>query len=555
MLDLVMERAGVEEGTQEAMHRALSDLYKSKGFGMHFIRRKNVPGWEQDLARPLAEYFSGFTGYITKMEAVQEFGKAIRLIDPSRKPNLYRYSLDYIRYVTGDVLEFRTAKGFLYFWYLFGNIKSASLQLTQNIILGWPVLGKRTKFALPKMLDAMARVATGRLSPEEKAFLERMEREGYIDPKFSAELSGYIGNPIYAGIKTKAGKALSFLDVFRHMERFNRRSMALACYRAGIRDPKEVFELVNEAHFWYAKGNRPVLWRGPVSIFTVFRSFMVNYMTWLKNEIKAGRVAPVAKSLFALILFGGLKALMGYKIFREEYIKHFGTSPEEDAREAMGPLAKYLWHGAPAAVGVEFSGSVGFADIIPTNLEQLGGVFMEIPKRAKKVLRDLRSGDVLRAVEDASPEVARNPFAAYRLFKKGAFSRSGRPIISLRTGKQLKLTKAEAIKKALGFYPLRMAEEREIQETVDIVKRQRMEKKQEWADRYVVAYLLNDTEEYQKIYKEWQEWNRKMVEVGRPEDQIPWEELSRMIERRMRPLNIPPQYMLPKLKKLQRVYQ
>ena len=361
MVDLAMERAGVAEGMQDAMKQALSDLYKSKGFGMHFIKRKNVPGWEEDLTNPLAEYFSGLTGYITKMMFVKQVPEAMRGINPNRKPNLYRYAMDYVRYVTGNVKEFKTAKNIAYFYYLWGNVKSAGMNLTQNFILGWPVLSKQTDFALPKMMSAMARTALGELTAGERGFINILTKGGYLEPKMAQEISGWMGHPIFKGVQGKIGKVVQALDVFRHMEHFNRTSMAVAIYDAGIHEPDKAAQMIEEAHFRYAKGNRVVAARGPLSPVMVFRSWFINYMTWLKNQAKAGDIAPAAKSIFALILCGGLSALPVYKKVREGYIKIFGKDPETEAAHYLGKrFGQTLMKGVPSQIGVDFSGSVGF---------------------------------------------------------------------------------------------------------------------------------------------------------------------------------------------------
>lgn len=555
MVDLATEKASLDPDVKDAMVQALADLYKSKGFGMHFIQRKGIPGYTEDLARPLAEYFSGFTGYITKMEAIKAFPEAIKPVSPRRTPNLYRYSIDYINYVTGDPLEFKTAKNLAYFWYLFGNVKSASLNLTQNFVLGWPVLSKHTKLALPKLMRSMTRTASGLLSKDQKEFIASMEKAGYLDPKASQEISGYSGNPLYKPLRGLGGKAISLLDVFRHAEGFNRRSMAIACYDAGIRDVEEAARIIEEAHFHYAKGNRPRLARGIVSPLMTFRSWYINYLTWLKNQIKAGKISPLAKSLFALIMIGGLAALPGYEQLKKAYTKYFGMDPETEARKVLGKRwGRDLMHGSPSEIGVEFSGSVGMGDIIPTNLKEVGGVFADIPTRGKKIGKALRSGDYKRALEDAAPEALRNPLAAYRLYTQGATSRGGRPVLDLKTGKPLKITKGEAYRKVLGYYPTRLAEQYGISETLETVREQRMEKKRELADRYRIALLNKDRPEMKRVIADLQAYNLKMRKRGRWEDQIRLKEFKQMLELRERPLGKPPKYMRPKLQKLREQY-
>lgn len=550
MLDLAVEKAETTEEVAASMREALSDLFKSKGFGMHFIRRKNIPGYTEDLKRPLAEYFAGFSGYISKTEAVKAFPDAMREIHPQRTPNLYKYALDYIKYVTGDPLEFANAKRGMYFYYLFGNIKSASLNMTQNITLGWPILSRNTNYALPKLLQAMARTAVPKLlGQKEKSFIKDLEKAGYLQPQLSQEISGISGNPILQQVKSKTGKLLSMADVFRLMESFNRRSMAVALYDAGIRDIKQAGEFIDEAHFHYSKGNRPALARGYISPIMVFRSWNINYMLWLKNQIKEKEVGAFARSVSALLFFGGVAALPGWEALKFAWRKIFGTDPEAEARDTMGRYwGQIVMKGAPTALGVSFTGSVGMADIIPTDLKSMGGVFADIPDRVGKVSRDIKSKQYGRALEDASPEFLRNPLSAYRLYKDGALSRSGRTILDLETGKPLKISGLDATKKALGFQPSKLAEQWDLSETLDFFTTERLQKKQNWADRYWLGFLNKDLDAMEEVVGEMVRYNKKQISRGR--QPISMDEMDSMLQIRSQPINIPPNFMLPALQEI-----
>ena len=564
MVDLVIERSQANPETAGAMKEALSDLYKSKGFGMHFIRRKNIPGYTEDLQRPIAEYFAGFNGYITKMQAIQQFSEALTAIRPDRTPNLYRYASDYIKYVTGEQPEFARAKRAAYTYYLFGNIKSATLNLTQNLTLGWPVLSKHTKVALPIMLQAQARTANSHLlTKAETQFIADLEKAGYLQPQLSTEISAYAGNPLFQGIRSKTGKVLSFMDIFRHAEGFNRRAMAVALYDAGITDIEQAGKMVEEAHFRYGKGNRPTLARGYISPVMTFRSWGINYFTWLKNEIKAGNIGPVAKSLAALTFLGGFSALPLASLFKWAWRKVFGSDPEADLRNAIGETAgQFAARGAPSLIGVSFTGSISPMDM-PTpadvttfekTITELGGVFADVPVRAARISKDLFLKQYARAFEDALPEALRNPIAAYRLYEEGARTRSGRTILDLETAEPLKLMLDETVWKALGFQPVRLAEQWDIQKALDQFYGERMAKKQNWADRYWLAFLNDDSEEMDSITQEILDYNNKAQRRGRTEDEISVSEMDDMLQARTRPVNVPARGMLPKYQEILQKY-
>lgn len=551
MVDLVIDKAEVSPAMADELKQALGDLYKSKGFGAHFIKRKGTPGWTEDLAKPLAEYFAGLNGYMTKMRAIKGFAEDIQAIDPKKKPNLYRYALDYIRYVTGEPFEFAGAKQAAYIYYLYANIKSAAVNLTQNMLLGWPVLAKHTRLAGAKLLQAQARAANRHmLTDGEKAFLEEMESLGYLDPKMAVEMGAFTANPLLRQIPQGVKDFGEFIDIFQHMEAWNRRAMAVALYDSGIREPMRAAELIEEAHFRYSKGNRPDLMRGIISPIMTFRSWMINYVTWLKNEIKAGRLAPVARSLAAMVLLGGFAGLPFFKLLKKLWVKVFGEDPQTAAAKHIGKSwATLIFRGLPSKLGISFTGSIGLGDILPTDLKSLGGVFADIPGRIARVIKDLSSRDYVRALEDASPEAIRQPMAAYRSATEGDTTRSGAPIFDPTTGEQQRLTAGEAATKSLGFQPMRSAERWDLQETVQQIQDARTARKQEWANRYVVAMRAGNKKEVARVVREINDYNKRMKAAGRPDDMITKAEVLSAIQSRKK-AGVPPKYMRPKWKRL-----
>lgn len=545
VLNKIMKEAEADEGTKQIMQQALADLYKSKGFASHYISRKNIPGFTEDLQRPLAEYFNGITGYLTMIDKVKAFPQALAHIDPSRTPNLYAYSANYIKYVTGEEQEFPKAKQAAYYYYLFGNIKSAAMNATQNFVLGWPELSKRTNFSLAYMMQAMARTVSEKMLTEgEKQFLAEMESKGYLDPKLAQEVSGYAGKPMYTTLGVKTREAVNFLDIFRHIERFNRRSMAVALYDAGITNHEDAIQHIENSHFHYGKSNRPTLMRGPISPVMTFRSFMVNYATWVKNEIKAKRLTPATRSGLALIFFGGLKALPLFGAVAYIWRKIFGTDLEGEAREVMGNHAgKLLFRGVPTEAGISFTGSVSPIEI-PSNIMELGGVFADQGRRVYNVTRDIRIGDYKRALEDASPEILRNPLAAYRMHTQGIRARSGEAVVDIETGRMLKTTAAESALKSIGFQPSRISEQWDISNFIRNKTRERAQRKQLWVDKFFLSFLNKDLESMKDVINEINSHNTAMKKRGRDNDVIEMAEMNDMLKNRMGIANVPQKSML-----------
>ena len=558
MVELVIDQAQAKQAgrkdlpddVKNQLMDSFRDLYKSKGFGMHFIQRKETPGWTEDLRMPIREYLAGFSGFLTKMEAGLKFNEAIGAIDPRRTPNLYKYATQYIRFVMGDEAYWTRLKPLLYAYYMYGNIKTSIVNSSQNLMLGWPVLSKHTGRPLAKMMRAMGRTATGQLTDGEKGFIDQLEKEGYLDAKLTQEISALGGNAIYRAAAEPMGKLGALLDFNRRIEGFNRRAMAAALFDAGITDLERAGGIIDEAHFHYGKGNRPTLARGHASAIMVFRSYTINQLTWIKNEIKAGRIGPLARHLAAWVLVGGLKALPLAGAAAAIYVRAFGSDPEEDAAEFIGDTAaEILFRGVPSQAGVTLTGSVGMQDIVPTIEpgqdwdravgEWVLGVAADIPARFGRVTQDLETGQWARALEDASPEALKNPLAAYRLHREGATTRSGRVVWDYDADKQLQLGNQEMVLKMLGFQPDKIATQYDKERLIKIVNGQVVAAKSQWADRLYLANQQEDDEAKTEIVGEIEAFNAKLKRRGQGELVISVKEMTRALNSRNKPVNWP----------------
>lgn len=578
MVEKVIEKAHLPKEYGAVLEAVKADLFKAKGFGMHFIKRKGVRGFSEDLTRPLAEYFTGFSGYVSKMEAIQKFPQALAAIDAERQPNLYQYGLDYIQYVTGDIQEYNGLKTIAYLWYLYGNPKSATMQLTQNYIMAWPVLSKHTNFPLARLLLAQAAAArpSRLLSAEHKAWIAALEETGALGPMVAESLRGIAGNPIWAAARSRTRKIAGLFDIFKHMEIFNRRAMAIALYDAHFRDPQKARELIEQAHYYYGKGNRPVLSRGRASPLMTFRSYAVNFLTWQKNNAKEAFAGPDGKtrtkalsagvrSATAYIFFTGLRGVVGYSMVAGVYRHLYGRDLEGDAREWMAAYlgnagrlaAKGLFNGVPAvATPVSLSGSLSLDETLPKDFKDVFGVWADLfYERPKRAMKSWRSGDMGRLFEDLSPEFLRNPLAAMRLHTDGQTLRNGQPILDPETFGVMHLDPIEAAGKALGFNPDRMAEQIRMQATPDALYKDINSREGMWADRLSLAVMNRDDEAVKDTLADIDTYIRKMVRRNRSDEVagLP-ESIERRLKARMKVLNIPSERMMPIFMRIRNQY-
>jgi hypothetical protein len=556
---------GITVEQKDAIGQAVLDWWKAKGWGGHFIHREETPGWTGDLRRPFAQYLQGAAGSITKMEAALGFSRALGEIDPARTPNLFARAVADTQYWLGDDTDWGRLIPLIYATKLWARVSSAVGNLTQNLQLGWPVLSKNTTWPLARLLDAMADTATGRLTDAEKAYLARKEAEGFLDPKLALEISGRGGSAAVQALKTPLAKVGSALDFMGQAERFNRQSMYIACLRAGLADPAAeaggdpADDLVTEAHFEYGKGNRPAIARGLFKPLALFKTWNLNYLTWQKNQLEQGEYAALARSKLAQWLLVGLGggALTGPLLYWL-YPRVAGSNPEEDLEQYAGETAtKILLRGVPSLANVSLRGSLGMQDLVPLPepkqswpdafLKELGGVPEGLAADVGRAVQDLGSRNYERLLEDfpGTPQFIRSPLAAYRLSTEGATTRTGRSILDLDSGRQMKLTAVEAGLKALGFAPDRVVRETDRAQMLAALEALRGHTKQGWADRLYLALKTGNQDEIMDVGRDWQNYNADLLAHGEPGRLVPWKDVLEMTKTRAKPVNLPSPEMLP----------
>lgn len=196
-----------------------ADVMKSSGWGSHAIGRKNIPGFEKDdLFRVLYDYKSGLTGWLTKMESSKDFAEALGKINAKVHPQEWSYTSQYVKDMlrNGDRVDrtVGTIKSAAFAWYLGGNIKTAVLNLTQNVIVGVPRLqmdvegGARAYIdgAQKQIVNQYARRFTGDkgkgLSEEEARLIQDLYGDALITDAYMEEVRGQVtGGPVNSALE------------------------------------------------------------------------------------------------------------------------------------------------------------------------------------------------------------------------------------------------------------------------------------------------------------------------------------------------------------------
>jgi hypothetical protein len=547
-----------QKAFEQIMPEAVANVMKSRGWGSHMIHRNDIPGHEtEDIQRVLLDYKTGLSGWIAKMETSRELGNIMRSVKGDKTPNLYRYCQQYMQ----DVLRNQDdidktvgkVKAATFAWYLGGNIKTAMLNLTQNIIVGWPTLAQHTGGSGVKMMDAtMKKIIKSRLTDNETKLLDDLIHSGITTDNYLRWIRGQVGG---GSITDKALHVLGLPMSFA--ERFNRSSMALAAFRA-MRDGKIVnkktlekyglkkgekadyakarefaSDMVRDAHYLYGKGNMPQPLRSSTAgraaspIFT-FRTFTANtVLAWeqmLFHMGKEGRKA-FARSMLATISLGGLTAIPLYATIKQVLqtaLESDDDPVEEWAEQFDEQTTSMLLYGVPALAGVSLKGSISmetpFTGIVDNKSNKvltniLGVTYDLLVDKPGRAWNAYKHSDYSRMVEEAMPTFIANGMKAFRLYNEGQTTVTGTTIPD-ETGEPRKIDKSEALGKIIGFQPVKLSRDYEKYHSGQVTKKLRSDKQGEIASEAVSAVRSGDRKAFRKAMEKLYAWNKKQYAKG-----------------------------------------
>ncbi|MBU2177651.1 MAG: PLxRFG domain-containing protein, partial [Gammaproteobacteria bacterium] len=503
-------KEGEFSGIKDRVSDIIRELRLAKGWGAHLIGRKGVAGYTQDLDEVLSEYFTGFNSWWNKGIAAREFGEAMGNIKADKTPEMWRHATEYISDMLGESNEAAWFKKMAGIWFLAGDVSAATLNMTQNwthaVALLRRLEPKTDKITAEReiagaMRDVMREylesvkipyLKKGRelygkptkwISQDELNAIQKIFRQGLLDPQFFGETTGIHTNKVYQSYTTEMYHLL--YKMFTGSEGLNRMSTLLAGYRrakrAGHADPMQAAaDTVNMAHFIYGKATRPEIIRKAGALgnaaFT-FMTYPMGNISFLKNRwediLKAvnpheRKVAMkvLGSNLAYIFAFGGLGALP-FAFIAKAILKAF-TDPEDDWEkwlyektgniEMLPPsmkmaMARTITRGIPAALGNDMSWRVEGTDILgaPIGYQTAKQIYRKITKHA---LGPILRGEEWHTIAMAMPDMIANPYKAF--VAEGGTGIEGKPPI--------KYTPGERGWKATGFTPTRESETRAAQD-------------------------------------------------------------------------------------------
>lgn len=589
----------------EVLHESVADVMKSSGWGSHAIGRKNIPGFEKDdLFRVLYDYKSGLTGWLTKMESSKDFAEALGKINAKAHPQEWSYTSQYVKDMlrNGDRVDrtVGTIKSAAFAWYLGGNIKTAVLNLTQNVIVGVPRLqmdvegGARAYIdgAQKQIVNQYARRFTGDkgkgLSEEEARLIQDLYGDALITDAYMEEVRGQVMGGPASRVWNKFMKVMGYpMSV---AERFNRGSLALAAFRAardgkmkaaarkryGVEGGKATYEqakafaeeIVRDSHFVYGKTNAPELLRsstagrglGAAFTFKTFTANLLGLWSWaLRTQGREGRIM-VAKGLASTIALGGLVSTPFYATVMA--LVQAVSGDDHDWTEAIRKqlpqntmLRDLVCYGLPAGAGVNLGGSLKMELALTGGMQKGGtpkevltegiGDIIGIPwdmfvERPSKVMEAMRADNYWRAVEEVVPTAVSNGMKAWRLATEGQKTLKGRDINDPGEQGARKLSSGEAFGKLLGFQPVSATRSYDAYAASRHSDSVRADKADEVATIMVKALDAGDSAEMVRARKVLKDWNVKMEEEGKPHMRILMKDVQKRVTQRRRKARMTP---------------
>ncbi|MFR2385727.1 MAG: PLxRFG domain-containing protein, partial [Bilophila wadsworthia] len=493
-----------------------------------------------------------------------------------------------------------TIKSAAFAWYLGGNIKTAVLNLTQNVIVGVPRLqmdvegGARAYIdgAQKQIVNQYARRFTGDkgkgLSEEEARLIQDLYGDALITDAYMEEVRGQVTGGPSTRLWNKLMKVMGYpMSV---AERFNRGSLALAAFRAardgkmkaaarkryGVEGEKATYEqakafaeeIVRDSHFVYGKTNAPELLRsstagrglGAAFTFKTFTANLLGLWSWaLRTQGKEGAIM-VAKGLGATAALGGLVSLPFYATLMALF--QAATGDDDDWTEAIRKqlpqntmLRDIVCYGLPAGAGVNLGGSLKMELALTGGMQKGGtpkevltegiGDIIGIPwdmfvERPSKVMEAMRADNYWRAVEEVVPTAVSNGMKAWRLATEGQKTLKGRDINDPGERGARRLSSGEALGKLLGFQPVSATRSYDAYAASRHSDSVRADKADEVATIMVKALDAGDSAEMVRARKVLKDWNAKMEKEGKPHMRILMKDVQKRVTQRRRQARLTP---------------
>ena len=568
-LENLIEAADVSTGSSDIA--ALRNVLKSRTFSSHWIKRKNVPGfnWEFDsIVENAIDYMEGSASKLGRITGKQNAEAAFARNVGSMTPDIRSYARNFIdvSYNSGAV-GYQTLNKVIYGYKLAFKTSWLAQNLTQPFATTYPLMSryyagfnvdseKAFIGAYGKAMKYAKKKVTGDphgLDPRLNFTLEKLHKQGVLGDQLTKFQLGV--------------KKLSTTDFEKWMglygrigEGINRSQAAIVGYdiatnKLGYTNKDAIInfakEFVLKTQFPYGKQNLPQVITGAGNLKNVirtmytFKHFSVNHMQMMNSVMpwRGGLPGEWSRALGSLVLQGGIKALPFAGLFALGYKMLMGRTMDSDIRGALAeaevPNAAIdmALHGMYSQVGIDASGLIGAGDIIPTigtTAEKVAGPAAGLARQLGTAAWYASRGEHGRALENASPDAIRNVFKGARYATEGLRKASGELISTP--------SKKDAIMQGIGFTPLSVSKAWSAREAIKTMVDSQRKKSSEFHQAIAKALNAKDKKKQAYIEAEVRRYNSRVprearVELKRDTVNLWREKMSgrdRTIPRRMR---------------------
>ena len=478
----------------------------------------------------------------------------------TKQPELLAYARDYIDYVMSPEEEWQTARQLTFFMYLAGNVSSAVVNLSQVPLVTAPYLAMfanpgRVSLELNRAYkDAMTMLSTkkglelfdpAKAPADVRADLLKAVERGDLLPLQTIEQTAIAagGHPALRRMGKGWRNTMEIsASIFTAAERVNRVVTYIAAHRiarlpdaarkisevlakdalwreelgevGGSLDP-DIFArfAIDETHFKMGKVNRPEAMRGVGSWILQFKGFMLQ-MLELQYRLVTGRhgrrgYGALAAMGLAMMVTAGMFGLPGADDLKNliealhRFFKDRDIDLETELRELLAERGAPAWltealaRGFARQTGVDVSKRIGMGDIVPDDLQDAGGMPIEITfGRGMRAAQALKRGDHALAASEALPQFLRNPVQAWWWSQHGVPAQAtGRTRIP-----KEKVSAGDVVAKAVGFTSSKIARQREAEHAVGRMRKSVAETRQAFYTRMAreQAALIRSTDEAEK---------------------------------------------------------
>ena len=502
------------------------------------IKRKGTAGFSDDVPRVLASFVTSNARAASTALNIKDAKDLARDI---RDGDIKDEAIKLIESVTEPEESGAAIRGVMFTNFIGGSIASAVVNITQPFMMTLPYLsqwGGAVK-AGGRLVDAARMIATGvDESSEIGKALKRAENEGVVSPQEIHHLIDRAAGGI--GSKNLYLKKLALLwsGPFSVAEQFNRRVSFLAAYQTakaeGIANPFGFAEkAVIETQGLYNAGNKPNVSRGVIGATAMtFKQYSIHYLEWLARMARSGPDGKKAAALALVLLMmaAGTDGLPFMDDMDDVFdtvgqAMGYDTNTKRARREAVASvlgeeLAEVATRGFSAAAGfpVDLSIRMGMGNLLPAtdlllksntdtarSLAEIAGPGGSMFTQYRDAARELLSGDIVGAIQKASPVALQNLMKAAKMAETGEY----------RDQRDRKVTDVDGLDvgmKALSFQPAQIAREStrmsEARQSETLAKAVENEITDKWAR----AIADGDREAEKDALKMRDDWNEKNPE-------------------------------------------